>query len=43
MKVYLTGKKNKQSLSSNTFQKILDGFRVYNIYMKFGYLRSFII
>ena len=34
-------KKNKQSLSSNTFQKILDGFRVYNIYMKFGYLRSF--
>ena len=32
---------SKNSLSSNTLQKIYDGFKVYNIYMKFNYLKSF--
>ena len=31
---------SKKSLSSNLFQKILDGFRVYNIYLKFNFLKS---
>ena len=31
----------EDSLSSNTFQKMIDGFNVYNKYMKFGYLKSF--
>ena len=32
---------SKNSLSSNTLQKIYDGFKVYNIYMKFSTLKSF--
>ena len=28
------------SLSSSTFQKLIDGFRVYNIYMKFNFFKS---
>ena len=31
---------SKKSLSSNLFQKILDGFRVYNTYLKFNFLKS---
>ena len=31
----------KGSLSSAIFQKLSDGFKVYKIYMKFGYLKSF--
>ena len=34
-------RKLKNSLSSNTLQKLIDGFNVYNKYMKFGYLKSF--
>ena len=33
-------KKSKKSLSSSTFQKLIDGFKVYFIYMNFGYLKS---
>ena len=33
---------SKNSLSSNFIQKIQDGFKVYNIYMKFSLLKSFI-
>ena len=33
-------KKSKKSLSSSTFQKLIDGFKVYYIYMNFGYLKS---
>ena len=32
---------SKNSLSSNFIQKIVDGFKVYNIYMKFNILKSF--
>ena len=31
---------SKNSLSSNFLQKIIDGFKVYNIYMKFNFLKS---
>lgn len=34
-------KKTKNSLSSSIIQKILDGFIVYNKYMKFNYFKSF--
>tara|TARA_B100001248_G_scaffold250691_1_gene225033 strand:+ start:188 stop:934 length:747 start_codon:yes stop_codon:yes gene_type:complete len=30
----------KNSLSSSTIQKLKDGFKVYNHYMKFGYIKS---
>ena len=33
-------RKLNTSLSSNTIQKLLDGFRVYNRYMKFNYIKS---
>lgn len=32
--------KNPHSLSSNTFQKVKDGFMVYHHYMKFNYIKS---
>ena len=35
-------RKNKQSLSSSVTQKILDGFRVYNSYLKFSIFKSII-
>ena len=31
---------SKKSLSSNLRQKIFDGFRVYNIYLKFNIIKS---
>ncbi len=34
-------RKTKNSLSSSTFQKLLDGFRVYRIYLGYGRLKSF--
>tara|TARA_B110001450_G_scaffold256483_1_gene287168 strand:+ start:2237 stop:2992 length:756 start_codon:yes stop_codon:yes gene_type:complete len=41
--MYLTKwRKLNNALSSNNIQKIIDGFRVYNIYMKFGYFKSLI-
>ena len=33
--------KSKSSLSSSTIQKLIDGFNVYNKYMKFNYIKSF--
>ena len=33
-------KKNSNSLSSSTIQKLFDGFKVYNKYMKFNFLKS---
>jgi len=30
----------KNSLSSSTYQKLIDGFRVYNIYLKFSIIKS---
>jgi len=33
-------RKLKNSLSSNTLQKLIDGFNVYNKYMRFNYLKS---
>ena len=33
-------RKLKDSLSANTSQKLIDGFNVYNKYMKFNYLKS---
>ena len=33
--------KIENSLSSSSIQKILDGFKVYNYYMKFNFLKSF--
>ena len=33
-------RKLKDSLSSNSSQKMIDGFNVYNKYMKFSYLKS---
>ena len=35
-------RKLTDALSSNNIQKITDGFRVYNTYMKFNYFKSFI-
>ena len=34
-------RKNEGSLSSSFFQKVKDGFNVYNKFMKFNYLKSF--
>ena len=31
----------KNSLSSSTIQKLKDGFKVYNFYMKFNFIKSF--
>ena len=33
-------RKSNSSLSSSTIQKLLDGFRVYNKYMKFNFVKS---
>ena len=33
-------RKTKNSLSSSPFQKILDGYKVYNVYMKFNIFKS---
>ena len=33
-------RKSRNSLSSSSIQKILDGFRVYNLYMKFNIFKS---
>ena len=33
-------RKNKQSLSSSTIQKLLDGYRVYRIYLGYGVIKS---
>lgn len=35
-------RKLNNSLSSSTFQKILDGYKVYRVYMKFGIINSFL-
>ena len=32
--------KSRSSLSSSTFQKLIDGFRVYYKYMNFNYFKS---
>ena len=41
--IYLTKwRKLTDALSSNNIQKIIDGFRVYSIHMKFGYIKSLI-
>ena len=34
-------RKLNNSLSSSTLQKIVDGYKVYNVYMKFNFLKSF--
>ena len=34
---------SKNSLSSNTIQKILDGYKVYRVYEKFSFLKSFML
>ena len=34
-------RKTNNSLSSSTFQKLLDGFRVYNTFLKFNFIKSF--
>ena len=34
---------SKNSLSSNIIQKILDGYKVYRVYEKFGLLKSFVL
>lgn len=39
-KILTKWRKLDNSLSSNTFQKILDGFKVYNNYMGFGKIKS---
>ena len=33
-------RKTKNSLSSSVYQKLLDGFRVYYVYMKFNFIKS---
>ena len=33
--------KSKSSLSSSTLRKLIDGFKVYNKYMKFNFIKSF--
>ena len=33
-------RKTRHSLSSNTMQKLIDGFKVYNYYLNFGFLKS---
>ena len=39
-KILTKWNKVDKSLSSNTFQKILDGFKVYNDYMRFNKIKS---
>ena len=34
-------RKTKNSLSSSLFQKMIDGYKVYNIYMKYNMVKSF--
>ena len=36
----ITGRKTNNSLSDNTFQKIADGFKVYNSYLNYNLLLS---
>ena len=33
-------RKNKDSLSSSTIQKLLDGYKVYRVYLGYGIVRS---
>jgi teichuronic acid biosynthesis glycosyltransferase TuaG len=33
-------RKNNNSLSSSLFQKIFDGYKVYNVYMKYNMIKS---
>ena len=40
-KTLTSWRKTNNSLSSSIFQKLLDGYRVYKIYMNFNYLYSF--
>ena len=35
-------RKTKNSLSSSVFQKLLDGFRVYYVYMRFNFIKSLV-
>lgn len=39
--ILTTWRKLNNSLSSSVFQRLIDGFRVYNLYMKFGFFKSF--
>ena len=39
-KILSQWRSGKSSLSSSTYQKLIDGFRVYNIYMKFNFFVS---
>ena len=34
-------RKLKNSLSSNTLQKIFDGYKVYNVFLNYGFIKSF--
>ena len=34
-------RETKNSLSSSSYQKLLDGFKVYNLYLKFNFIKSF--
>ena len=36
----MTWRKSKNSLSSSMLQKILDGFKVYNVHMEFNFIKS---
>ena len=38
--ILTTWRKSKNSLSDNILQKILDGFKVYNKYMGFNFVKS---
>ena len=40
MKNLTSWTKSKNSLSSSTFQKLFDGFKVYNKYMNFNFIKS---
>ena len=39
-KLLSSWRKTNNSLSSSIFQKLFDGFKVYNVYLKFGKIRS---
>lgn len=39
--ILTTWRKLNNSLSSSVLQKLIDGFKVYNLHMKFGFFRSF--
>jgi teichuronic acid biosynthesis glycosyltransferase TuaG len=41
-KVLTSWRKTRNSLSSSTFQKLIDGFRVYKFYMKFNSFKSLV-